>query len=63
MQQHVTVLALAVPLAAISAVLGLALLWQIRRLYSLQRTGCLGDESPLPLFSAWLGVGNAVLLV
>lgn len=63
MRLYITVATLAVPLAAVSALLALTLLWQMRRYFRLQQTGRLGDESVLPLFSAWLSVGNAVLLV
>lgn len=63
MQPHVTVATLAVPLAAVSALLGLALLWQTRWHSRLQRTGRLGDESVLTFFSALLSVGNVVLLM
>ncbi len=63
MQPHVTVLTLAFSLAAASALLALALLWQTRRHYRLQRTGRLGDESVLTFFSALLSVGNIALLV
>lgn len=63
MQPHVTVLTLAVSLAAASALLALALLWQMRRHYRLQRTGRLGDVSVLTFFSALLSVGNIALFV
>ncbi len=63
MQPHVTALTLAVPLAVISAVLGLALLLQMRWHYRHQRTGRLGDESALTFFSALLSVGNVALFV
>ncbi len=63
MQPHVTALTLAVPLAAMSALLGMALLWQTRRHYRLQHTGRPGDAPVLTFFSALLSVCNSALFV
>lgn len=63
MQPHVTVLTLAVPLAAVSALLALASFRQTYRLYRLQDAGRLGRASVWPFFSELLSFGNGLILL
>lgn len=61
---HITLVTLAVPLAVVSVLLALALLWQTWTQYRLRRAGRLGEDSWWLSFTAvLLSAGHMLLLV